>query len=86
MRLVYRVADTKGKAQFTVLAPGGTVVAAIDTEGEAHGREWLNQLQAALARQKLPPFYVERFVAELSDHITDSLEDAVGAGSGTVTH
>ena len=38
-------------------------------------QQWLNQLQAALARQKLPPFYVERLVAELSDHITDSLED-----------
>lgn len=38
-------------------------------------QQWLEQLHAALARQKLPPFYVERLVAELSDHVTDFMED-----------
>jgi hypothetical protein len=36
---------------------------------------WLEQLRAELARRKLPPQYVERFVGELSDHLTDFLED-----------
>ena len=38
-------------------------------------QQWLEQLHVALARQKLPPFYVERFVDELSDHLNDFLED-----------
>ena len=31
--------------------------------------------RAELARRKLPPLYVERFVSELSDHLTDWRED-----------
>ena len=38
-------------------------------------KHWLSQLRAELARRKLPPQYVERFVVELSDHVTDFLED-----------
>lgn len=49
-------------------------------------QQWLNQLQAALARQKLPPFYVERLVAELSDHITDSLEDRMSTDAKDLRH
>lgn len=49
-------------------------------------QQWLNQLQAALARQNLPPFYVERLVAELSDHITDSLEDRMSTDAKDLRH
>jgi hypothetical protein len=38
-------------------------------------QHWLRELRAELARRRLPPAYVERFVVELSDHITDFLED-----------
>lgn len=38
-------------------------------------KRWLSQLRAELVRHKLPPFYVERFVGELSDHVSDFLED-----------
>ncbi len=38
-------------------------------------RPWLNELRAELARRKLPPLYVERFVLELSDHFSDCMED-----------
>jgi hypothetical protein len=36
---------------------------------------WLEQLRAELSRHRLPPLYAERLISELSDHITDSLED-----------
>ena len=36
---------------------------------------WLNELRVELARRKLPPLYVERFVLELSDHFSDCMED-----------
>jgi len=38
-------------------------------------QRWLDELRAELARNKLPPFYVERLVSELSDHVTDFMED-----------
>lgn len=38
-------------------------------------QRWLHELRAELARRKLPPLYVERFVLELSDHLTDCMED-----------
>lgn len=38
-------------------------------------RPWLDNLRRELARQNLPPFYVERLVEELTDHITDCMED-----------
>jgi len=38
-------------------------------------QHWLLELRAELARRRLPPTYVERFVLELSDHVTDFLED-----------
>ena len=38
-------------------------------------QHWLEQVRAELARQKLPPQYVERLTSELSDHITDFMED-----------
>lgn len=38
-------------------------------------RPWLETLRRELARQNLPPFYVERLVEELSDHFTDFMED-----------
>lgn len=49
-------------------------------------QQWLSQLQAALAGQNLPPFYVERLVAELSDHITDSLEDRMSTDAKDLRH
>jgi hypothetical protein len=49
-------------------------------------QQWLNQLQAALARQNLPPFYVARLVAELSDHISDSLEDRMSTDAKDLRH
>ena len=55
-------------------------------EERMDAQQWLNQLQAALARQKLPPFYVERLVAELSDHITDSLEDRMSTDAKDLRH
>lgn len=36
---------------------------------------WLHELRAELARRKLPPLYVERFVLEMSDHFSDCMED-----------
>jgi hypothetical protein len=36
---------------------------------------WLHELRAELARRKLPPLYVERFVSEMADHFTDCMED-----------
>lgn len=38
-------------------------------------RQWLEQVRGELGRRKLPPFYAERLVEELSDHLTDFLED-----------
>ena len=38
-------------------------------------RPWLEQLRGELTRRKLPPPYVERLMSELSDHVSDSLED-----------
>lgn len=38
-------------------------------------RPWLEHLRHELARQNLPPLYVERLVEELSDHLTDFMED-----------
>jgi hypothetical protein len=38
-------------------------------------RPWLEKLRAELARRKLPPLYSERLLSELSDHVTDFLED-----------
>ena len=36
---------------------------------------WLNELHQQLAKKRLPPAYVARLVDELSDHVTDLLED-----------
>jgi hypothetical protein len=38
-------------------------------------RQWLSQVRAELVRRRLPPLYVERLVSELSDHLTDLMED-----------
>ena len=38
-------------------------------------KRWLDELRTQLVRRKLPPLYVERFVVELSDHLTDCMED-----------
>lgn len=38
-------------------------------------KHWLRELRTELVRRKLPPAYVERFVLELSDHLTDLMED-----------
>jgi len=38
-------------------------------------RPWLEKLRAELARRKLPSLYSERLLSELSDHVTDFLED-----------
>jgi hypothetical protein len=38
-------------------------------------RHWLRELRTELVARKLPPRYVERFVLELSDHLTDLTED-----------
>ena len=38
-------------------------------------RQWLEDLRNEFVRQKLPPLYVERLVAELSDHLNDFMED-----------
>ena len=40
-----------------------------------NAERWLEHLRAELVRRKLPPFYVERFVLELSDHFSDCMED-----------
>ncbi|KKK68259.1 hypothetical protein LCGC14_2945850, partial [marine sediment metagenome] len=36
---------------------------------------WLGQLRVELVNRRLPPPYVERVVLELSDHVTDFMED-----------
>ena len=38
-------------------------------------RHWLEQVRDKLAERELPPFYVERLVEELSDHLHDFMED-----------
>lgn len=38
---------------------------------------WLEELRHELARRKLPRRYIKRFVVELSDHITDFMEDSM---------
>ena len=38
-------------------------------------RQWLEQVRAQLVLRKLPPRYVARLVSELSDHVTDLMED-----------
>jgi hypothetical protein len=38
-------------------------------------QRWLEELRAELERRRLPPPYVERLASELSDHLTDFLED-----------
>ena len=38
-------------------------------------RPWLEQLRSELARHKLPPLYAQRLMSELSDHLSDFLED-----------
>jgi hypothetical protein len=40
-----------------------------------NARQWLEEVRHELARQKLPSLYAERLLSELSDHITDFLED-----------
>ncbi|HEY1603891.1 MAG TPA: hypothetical protein VGG64_30095 [Pirellulales bacterium] len=40
-----------------------------------YDRSWLDELHKQLTRRRLPPAYVARLVDELSDHVTDSLED-----------
>jgi hypothetical protein len=37
--------------------------------------KWLEELQKQLARRRLPATYVARLMDELSDHVTDLLED-----------
>jgi hypothetical protein len=44
-------------------------------EANVDARRWLDELQAHLVRQRLPPRYVARLVAEMSDHFHDFLED-----------
>ena len=39
-------------------------------------RRWLEQVRHELGRQKLPRRYVKRLVLELSDHLTDYMEDS----------
>ncbi len=38
-------------------------------------KHWLDEVRTQLVRRKLPPLYVERLVVELSDHLTDCMED-----------
>lgn len=40
-----------------------------------NAERWLLELRAELVRRKLPPLYVERMVLELSDHVSNLLED-----------
>ena len=40
-----------------------------------NAQQWLDQFRGELDRHKLPPLYSERLLSELSDHITDFLED-----------
>jgi hypothetical protein len=49
-------------------------------------RPWLEQLRAELAKQHLPPLYVERLMSELSDHIFDSLEDPMSTDVKEIGH
>jgi hypothetical protein len=44
-------------------------------EANVDARHWLEEVRDQLADRKLPPFYVERLVEELSDHLTDFMED-----------
>lgn len=40
-----------------------------------NAERWLLKLRTELVRRKLPPLYVERMVLELSDHLSNLLED-----------
>jgi hypothetical protein len=40
-----------------------------------HDPIWLDELRAQLERKRLPPAYAARLLDELSDHVTDLLED-----------
>jgi len=40
-----------------------------------NAQRWLLELRTELVRRKLPPLYVERMVLELSDHLSNLLED-----------
>ena len=44
---------------------------------------WLNRVRERLARQLLPPSYVQRFVEELSDHLEDVKEDGMDHNSSS---
>src|SRR5262245_35473761 len=44
---------------------------------------WLDELRAQLAQRNLPPVYIERLVAELSDHLSDLLEEQKGMEANT---
>ena len=39
-------------------------------------QHWLNDVRMECGRQRLPPIYVDRLVAELSDHLTELMEDS----------
>jgi hypothetical protein len=39
-------------------------------------QQWLESVRTECGRQHLPPVYVERLVGELSDHVTEFMEDS----------
>ena len=40
-------------------------------------QHWLNDVRMECGRQRLPPIYVDRLVGELSDHLTELMEDSM---------
>lgn len=40
-------------------------------------QRWLNEVRTECGRRHLPPAYVERLVGELSDHLTELMEDSM---------
>jgi hypothetical protein len=50
-------------------------------EANMENQPWLNRVRERLARQLLPPSYVQRFMEEFSDHLEDLKEEGMEAAS-----
>ncbi len=51
-----------------------------------NAQQWLDQFRGELDRHNLPPLYSERLLSELSDHITDFLEDPMSTDVRNLGH
>jgi hypothetical protein len=80
-RLLVSAADSRAKAHAIGILGWG------DREKETSMAvpAWFDDLRRQLAGRGLPPAYVERFVAELSDHLEDLMEEKMSMDSEMIS-